>query len=729
MTCSAPNDGGMQLPHTRHIRSVAVERGAALLTLLLLGCALSSQRLGMPVHFDRIGQGARGVLRNGLTVILVEDHWHPAIAVEICYRVGSRDDPDGKQGLSLLLEHLTFGSPPRAAPHRSASLRIRREGVCHDEPDTTCYGYTVPRGEFESVLALEVRRMSAVNVTTEELDRAREIVARERAELIEGDTWRSVLEELDLVAFPVHPYRFPVSGWPETLRAIGVEAVRSHFESFYGPANAVIAVVGDFRTEEAATLIDRLFGSIKPRIPPRSSLPADPSPIGERRMMLSPERRRASRSPTRAATFERGRHRPRRRRAVSVVQKTDAPAVALALTIPVGSTSEPTEKHGVAAMTAHLLRAGTATRSARKITERIAELGDTYERDVSFDATVLQLAVLKEDLGPALALLADLAKHPIFPEARVSSAERAAVGGLRFRGPTLEETVVRSLFADGGYGAPISGTAESVAKIDRADLVTFHSRYYRPSGASLVVAGDASPEVVVDAATRFFADWSGAPPNRRLLRPEIHAGADRPVLLDRKLPQASVMIPFALRPPPIDLAAAHVFAQALGGGADSGLGRRLRGENSWVYGGRRSVEAQRETVLTIGMSVSYPALASALAEVQAELERLRGSALTWRDLAAAKERAKLEFHSRTATLRSIARVLAEHEVSGATGRPDDILGAIERVGTGDVRRFVRLHLGQQNPATAIAGDIEAIRQVAPSLVREEEAAAASGTCK
>ncbi len=41
-------------------------------------------------------------LANGLQVVLVEDHWHPIVALEVCYRVGARNDPPGKQGLAHL---------------------------------------------------------------------------------------------------------------------------------------------------------------------------------------------------------------------------------------------------------------------------------------------------------------------------------------------------------------------------------------------------------------------------------------------------------------------------------------------------------------------------------------------------------------------------------------------------------------------------------------------------
>ena len=139
-------------------------------------------------------------LANGLTVVLVEDHWHPIAALEVCYRIGSRADPYGKQGLAHLLEHLTFPSPAlRHEGDTKPTALLGRAGATTNH-DTTCYSHRLLSAEIERALAVEAERMATLRVEPEDLAREKTIVIKERCQLVEGDTWRNVLEEVDSAA-------------------------------------------------------------------------------------------------------------------------------------------------------------------------------------------------------------------------------------------------------------------------------------------------------------------------------------------------------------------------------------------------------------------------------------------------------------------------------------------------------------------------------------------------
>ncbi len=167
--------------------------------LLAGGSACAALDKGMTEH----------LLDNGLTVVVVEDHWHPLVALEMCYRVGARNDPPGKQGLSHLLEHLTFRG--RGSPPAEGADGTERSGRAHatTNHDTTCYSSRIVRGELKATLGIEAERMKKLDASGEDLEHEKTIVARERRQLVEGDTWRNFLEEVDTVAYRLHPYRFP----------------------------------------------------------------------------------------------------------------------------------------------------------------------------------------------------------------------------------------------------------------------------------------------------------------------------------------------------------------------------------------------------------------------------------------------------------------------------------------------------------------------------------------
>lgn len=227
-------------------------------------------------------------LANGLQVILAEDHWHPLAALEVCYRVGARYDPAGKQGLAHLLEHLTFrslGLPHEETPSGNGPGRA---GATTDH-DTTCYSSRLLRAQLGQALAVEAARMATLQISASDLEHEKAIVSTERRQLVEGDTWRNLLEEVDSVAFRVHPYRFPTAGWPETLAQITLDDVQKHFAASYSPGNAVLVAVGDFASQGLLARIESTFGKIPARALPAPSVYVEPAPEGERRILVGPQ--------------------------------------------------------------------------------------------------------------------------------------------------------------------------------------------------------------------------------------------------------------------------------------------------------------------------------------------------------------------------------------------------------------------------------------------------------
>lgn len=227
-------------------------------------------------------------LANGLTVIVVEDRWHPLVALEVCYRVGARNDPPGKQGLSHVLEHLTFRQ--RRTSYAEGGTTPERNGRAYatTDRDTTCYSSSIVRDELKATLAGEAERMRTLQASAEDLAHEKTIVARERQQLVEGDTWRNLLEEVDNAAYRLHPYRFPTSGWPETLAQISLDDVRAQFTTYYTPANAVVVAVGDVQRQELLTMIQEFFAAVPAKPQPRPTRFVEPAQGGERRLLLAP---------------------------------------------------------------------------------------------------------------------------------------------------------------------------------------------------------------------------------------------------------------------------------------------------------------------------------------------------------------------------------------------------------------------------------------------------------
>ncbi|MES2443947.1 MAG: pitrilysin family protein [Pseudomonadota bacterium] len=213
----------------------------------------------------------RFVLRNGLTVIVHEDHSAPLVAVNIWYHVGSKNEPKGKAGFAHLFEHLMFnGSENFDDDFFKATQKIGasdQNGTTN--PDRTNYFQTVPAGALDTILWLESDRMGHLlgAIDQGKLDEQRKVVQNEKRQ---GDN-RPYAAAEDLViraTTPVgHPYDHSTIGSMADLDAASLEEVRDWFRAYYGPSNAVIVLAGDITTAEARAKMEKYFGDIPPGTP------------------------------------------------------------------------------------------------------------------------------------------------------------------------------------------------------------------------------------------------------------------------------------------------------------------------------------------------------------------------------------------------------------------------------------------------------------------------------
>jgi predicted Zn-dependent peptidase len=206
-------------------------------------------------------------LPNGMVVILSEDHTLPQVAVNTAYDVGSRMEKPGRTGFAHLFEHLMFMGTQRA-PRGAFDGWMEAAGGRNNATtaeDLTDYFDIAPPTALPLLLWLEADRMRDLGrlIDSSKLDLQREVVLNERRQSIENRPYG--VEELVLPEMlwpPGHPYHHPVIGSPADLQAATVGDVKQFFETWYDPANASLAVAGDFNPQQARATIERWFGSI-----------------------------------------------------------------------------------------------------------------------------------------------------------------------------------------------------------------------------------------------------------------------------------------------------------------------------------------------------------------------------------------------------------------------------------------------------------------------------------
>lgn len=226
-------------------------------------------------------------LSNGLTVLLKEIHTSPIISAWIWYRVGSRDEYSGITGISHWLEHMQFKGT-RQFPAGVLDKAVSREGGMWNAftyLDWTTYFETMPADKIDLALRLEADRVANSLLDAEEVASERTVVISER-QGNENEPLFRLSEEVQALAFRVHPYHHEVIGDLPDLMSMQPEQLERHYRSYYVPNNAVLTAAGDFESEKMLARIRELFEPLAagPE-PPRLKRP-EPPQSGERRVTV-----------------------------------------------------------------------------------------------------------------------------------------------------------------------------------------------------------------------------------------------------------------------------------------------------------------------------------------------------------------------------------------------------------------------------------------------------------
>jgi zinc protease len=205
-------------------------------------------------------------LENGLTVLLSEDHALPVVSVEVLYLVGSSYEREGRTGFAHLFEHLMFqGSEHYDHEYFKPYEPIGGQVNGTTSRDRTNFFEVVPSNYLSTPLWMESDRMQSLPaaLTQSKLDNQREVVKNERRQRNENAPYGMSQVYLGEMLYPPgHPYRHTPIGSHEDLTAATLDDVKEFFETYYVPANAALALVGDFESAEIKRLVQQYFGPI-----------------------------------------------------------------------------------------------------------------------------------------------------------------------------------------------------------------------------------------------------------------------------------------------------------------------------------------------------------------------------------------------------------------------------------------------------------------------------------
>ena len=227
-------------------------------------------------------------LKNGLRVIISEDHSTPVFAVAVNYNVGSRDERKGRTGFAHLFEHMMFKGSANVGAGEHPHLIFSNGGSMNGttNKDRTLYYEIMPANQLDLPLFLEADRMRSLDITAANLDNQRNAVQEERRLGVDNQPYGRTFELRDELAFDNPAYKHSVIGSMADLSAATVDDVASFFKMYYAPNNAVLSIVGDVDTKATLEKVRKHFESIPSQPPPPAVDIAEPTQKEERRTTI-----------------------------------------------------------------------------------------------------------------------------------------------------------------------------------------------------------------------------------------------------------------------------------------------------------------------------------------------------------------------------------------------------------------------------------------------------------
>jgi zinc protease len=204
------------------------------------------------------------LLKNGLKVIVKEDHRAPTVAHMVWYKAGSIDEVNGKTGVAHVLEHMMFKGTKNLKPGEFSKkvAEVGGRDNAFTSKDYTAYFQQIEKSHLSKMMAIEADRMENLRISPEEFAKEIQVVMEERRLRTDDNSQALVHEQLMATAYVNSPYRNPIVGWMDDLKSLTYEDALDWYQSWYAPNNAVLIVVGDVVPEDVLALAKKYYEKI-----------------------------------------------------------------------------------------------------------------------------------------------------------------------------------------------------------------------------------------------------------------------------------------------------------------------------------------------------------------------------------------------------------------------------------------------------------------------------------
>jgi len=260
-----------------------------ILSLSLVLLSLQSGWLHAETRSELARTTFETTLKNGLKVIIREDHRSPMVMTQIWYGVGSSDESGNLLGISHVLEHMMFKGTNKVPNDEFTRLSRIYGGSVNASTFTnyTNYYQLYPKTYLPMALELEADRMSNLLLRQQDYDPEIKVVMEERRLRTDDNPRSLAFERFKWIAYPTSHYRQPVIGYMKNLQNIQLEDVKKWYRDWYTPNNAILIIVGDVDSESTLLQVQKYFGDIPGRKTPSRNDVLEFDRVGYRHMELN----------------------------------------------------------------------------------------------------------------------------------------------------------------------------------------------------------------------------------------------------------------------------------------------------------------------------------------------------------------------------------------------------------------------------------------------------------
>jgi zinc protease len=408
-----------------------------------------------------------------------------------------------------------------------------------------------------------------------------------------------------------------------------------------------------------------------------------------------------------------------------LIEQHEVPIISFDFVVKAGSVSDPAGKEGVASLTAQLLRKGTSTRTADRLSSELDFIGGELDAGATFDYSNGSAEFVKKDLAKGLDLLADVLQHATFPQDEVTKELKRRADEIRAakdRAPAVIGLYFGSyLYGNHPYARPVSGDERSVSGITRDDIVRFYQEHYKPDAVILAAVGDFNSPEMEQALTDKFGAWAGHA-NAEVTVPDPVAVNGRRLLLVDK-PDATQTyfqignIGIARDCP--DRIFVQVVNTLFGGRFTSMLNSELRIQTGLTYGANSSFAQRRARgPFTISTYTRNEKTEEAIDRTLDILKRLHEKGVTEEEMKSAKAYLKGQFPPGIETSDQLAGLIAQLEFYGLDeSEINNYYAKVDSMTMSDAQRVIKQYFPLDNLVFVLIGKASEIESVAKKYAK------------